>query len=127
MFILLYVHLSVFFALYNKAILSYRDSKGGVAKNQKQLEELTATVEAGGNLNDVTPDHENGDDITSENENTVSSEQEESQASGINSSTATQDSDKVESDNEILDKTDSDAQDDIEETETKLKHNSKGT
>ena len=107
--------------------MSYRDSKGGVAKNQKQLEELTATVEAGKNLNDVTPDHENGDDITSENENTVSSEQEESQASGINSSTATQDSDKVESDNEILDKTDSDAQDDIEETETKLKHNSKGT
>jgi len=104
----------------------FRDSKGGVAKNQKQLEELTATVEAGKNLNDVTPDHENGDDITSENENTVSSEQEESQASGINSSTATQDSDKVESDNEILDKTDSDAQDDIEETETKLKHNSKG-
>ncbi len=90
------------------------------------MEELTAAVEAGENQNDVTPDNENGD-VTPENENTVSSEQEESQeASGINSSTATQDSDKVESDNEILDKTDSDAQDDIEQTETNLKHNSKG-
>ena len=85
------------------------------------MEKLTSAEEAY-----EAPDNDIGDDMP-ENENTVSSEQDESQASGINSSTATQDSDKVESDNEILDKTDSDAQEDIEATETKLKHNSKGT
>jgi len=58
---------------------------------------------------------------------TEQSEQDLSQeGSGINSSTQESEVGESESDLDILDKTDSDAPDDIEATETKLKPNSKG-